>query len=287
MSSLSKVLIFLMLLVPLSGISQPGIASVYLVDFDEAEAEFLMLQAINTVRYRENLPLVAVDENLSRSCRRHALDMAQRDYFDHYTPEGQSPDDRARRLGVPNRVSENIGIIRTFGQGLDDVVNALMRGFLESEEHRANLLDPNVTHVGIGFYQDVDCTNHRLSAGGDPNAVFRGFGTVLAVQDFYRRDVALIEPDPYEGVAYPGEFLTLKLKFAGEVEEAFLRITPKAKPMETYEVPMLRITDGFRARFAIGEEGDFTIGIYANSPSADWFYREQGQLELRVQSYSL
>ena len=34
-------------------------------------------------------------------------------------------------------------------------------------------------------------------------------------------------------------------------------------------------------------EGDFTIGIYAVSPAADWFFREMGSLELEVLGHSL
>jgi len=264
-----------------------GYAKVYLVDFDEAEAEFLMLQAINTIRYSQGLPLVGIDENLGRSARRHALDMARRDYFDHFSLEGESPEDRARSLGVPNPVSENIGIIRTFGQSLPEVVGALMEGFLDSPEHRRNLLDPDVTHVGIGFSQDVDGSNHRLAVGTDPEALYRGFGTVLVVQDFCRKRVSLVEPSPYHGWTHPGEFMTLCLDFTDEVSDAFLRIVAEQDPAATFDVPMTRGSGGFRARFAIEREGAFRIGIYANSPAADWFYSEQGEIEVTVKPHGL
>lgn len=262
----------------------PGETRVYLVDFQEPGAEHLTMEAINALRYREGLPLLAIDEALSRVCRRHALDMTRRDYFDHYTPEGLSPDDRAHAAGLPYEISENIGIIRTFGQDLPEVVDALMRGFLESSDHRANLLDPNLTHVGIGFYQDMDGGNHSLGDVGNPDSVYRGYGTVLVVQDFCRKSVTFLEPSPFRGQAEPGKFLTLRLDFMDDVDEAFLRIIPPEGRNVSYEVPLRKVEDGFRARFAIGTEGAFTLAIYASSPSESWFYREQGRVELRVKS---
>jgi hypothetical protein len=275
-------LVLILVILTVTGLSQTGNAKVFLVDFDEDQAEFLMLQAINTIRYNERLPLLCLDDNLAIASQRHAMDMAQQDYFGHYSLDGSSPDDRARNVGLPNPIQENIGIIRTFGQDLDEVIDALMDGFMESPQHMANILDPDLTHVGIGFYQDLDGSNHRLTAGSDPDAVYRGYGTVLVVQDFYRRRVTVLEPLPYHGWTKPGEFVTMRLDFLDDVEDAFLRIESDDEPGESFDVPMSKGDGGYRARFAIEKEGRFRIGIYANSPATDWFYREQGHLELTV-----
>lgn len=277
-SSLVAFLFLLLFFIP----GQQASAEIYLLDFDEDQAEFLMLQAINTLRYAEGLPLLSLDAKLARSGRHHALDMAQRDYFGHFSPDNESPDDRARRVGVPNKVSENIGIIRTFGKDLNDVVNSLMEGFLSSQDHQANILDPNVTHVGIGFYQDLDGSNQQLNTEADPDAIYRGYGTVLVVQDFCRRNINLVEPDPYPEWMQTGEFMTLRLEFIDDVEEVFLRITPHDESLDIYEIPMSHRENLYQARFAIENEGDFTIGIYAVSPVADWYYRELGSLDLEV-----
>jgi hypothetical protein len=279
--------VFLFVLALTLFIGGKGWADIYLVDFDESRAEHLMLEAINKIRYQHGLPLVTLDDQLSAVCRHHAVDMAERDYFDHFSPEGLSPDDRAARAGLPYDVTENIGIIRTFGQDLRSVVGALMGGFLSSPDHLANILDPKVTHVGIGLYQDLDGRNHRLTAGSDDDGVYTGFGSVLVVQDFCRRRVRLIEPRLFCGEAVEGEFLELRLDFTDEVGEAFLRIIPELNPKEAFEVPLMRDREGYRARFRFEKEGHFTIAIYASAPSEDWFYREQGRLELMVTSPGL
>jgi len=259
-------------------------AGVYLVDFDESRAEFEMLERVNAFRYAHALPILALDNSLSDVCRRHSVDMAQRNYFDHFSPDGLSPDDRAHRSGLPYRISENIGIIRTYGEELDQVVDALMNGFINSPDHRRNLLDPTVTHIGIGFHQDVDGLNTTLAGDTDPSRNYRGFGTVLVVQDFYCRKVSIIEPDPFEAMYNPGEFLNMKLRFTDEISDAFIRILPRDESFDAYDVQLSRNAGDFGARFAIEDEGDFTLSIYANSSDADWYYREKGSFELTVES---
>ena len=245
-----------------------------------------MLQAINAIRYERGLPLVKLDDDLSGVCRRHAVDMSVRDYFDHFSPKGQSPNDRAHNAGLPYEVSENIGIIRTFGQDVPEVVRALMDNFLASPDHLANIVDPDVTHVGIGFNQDVDGMNHRLAPHENPAATYTGFGTVLVLQDFCRRRVRVIEPSPFIGEAEQGKFLDLKLDFDENVRDAFLRIAPSDNPEETYDVPLDKVSDQFKGRFAIDREGVFTIAIYANTAPEDWYYEEEGRLRLNVKDSS-
>jgi hypothetical protein len=103
-------------------------------------------------------------------------------------------------------------------------------------------------------------------------------------QDYCRRQVRLLEPPHFDGWTRPGEFMTLLLDFADDADEAFLRIIPHDSPQGEFEVPLMRSGGGFKARFAIDTEGSFTVAIYANTISQDWFYREHGRLELTVKS---
>jgi len=65
------------------------------------------------------------------------------DYFSHTRPEGLSPFDRAERAGVDYSRAENIA----YGQA--DAA-AVMRAWLESPGHRANILDCDLTKLGVG-----------------------------------------------------------------------------------------------------------------------------------------
>ncbi|MGY1635080.1 CAP domain-containing protein [Geodermatophilus sp. SYSU D00742] len=87
-------------------------------------------------------PLVA-DSALAAVARAHSADMRDRDYFSHDTPEGLSPFDRARKAGVGYARAENIA----YGQA--DAAE-VMDDWMTSSGHRANILDCELTKLGVG-----------------------------------------------------------------------------------------------------------------------------------------
>jgi hypothetical protein len=88
-------------------------------------------------------------EALQQAAFNHARDMATRNYFSHFTPEGWSPDIRVQGLGYNGSVGENIYC----GSGNPgDAVGAWMN----SDGHRGNILNPGFTKVGIAHYYDAN-----------------------------------------------------------------------------------------------------------------------------------
>jgi uncharacterized protein YkwD len=88
------------------------------------------------------------DERLRTAARGHSQDMADHDYFSHTGLDGSSPSDRARRAGYPGGVGENIAAgYRT----PEDV----MRGWMDSDGHRANLLECEYVAIGVGLAYDA------------------------------------------------------------------------------------------------------------------------------------
>ena len=72
------------------------------------------------------------------------MDMFNRGYFSHITPEGQTPGNRMRKEGVRFITSgENLAL----GQTLLICHNGLMN----SPGHRANILNPAYERIGIGI----------------------------------------------------------------------------------------------------------------------------------------
>ena len=86
---------------------------------------------------------LTADPALAAVARAHSADMRDRDYFSHTSPEGLSPFDRAERAGVDYSRAENIA----FGQA--DAA-AVMEAWLDSPGHRANILDCELTKLGVG-----------------------------------------------------------------------------------------------------------------------------------------
>ncbi len=106
-------------------------------------SEKQMLKLINHEREKRGISQLVLSTRLTKVARQHAQDMLMRGYFSHYTPEGLSPFDRLEKENITyNSAAENLA----FAPEVDLAVS----GFMKSEGHRKNILDPSFHKVGIG-----------------------------------------------------------------------------------------------------------------------------------------
>ncbi|MDN3024343.1 CAP domain-containing protein [Streptomyces sp. S.PB5] len=99
----------------------------------------------NGERARHGLPPLAVDPHLTTAAQAHSADMIARSFYSHTSPDGSRPWDRAAAAGARRRsIGENIAC----GQRSAAEV---VEGWMNSPGHRANILKPDFTHIGIGF----------------------------------------------------------------------------------------------------------------------------------------
>jgi len=114
-----------------------------LADLARVRAE--MLERVNAARRERGLAPLAADPRLDAAAQRHAADMLARAYYDHLSPEGETPRDRAAAEGFgADLIAENIA------EGHVSVAEA-MDGWMKSAGHRANILNPRVTGLGVGL----------------------------------------------------------------------------------------------------------------------------------------
>ncbi|OIK14776.1 CAP domain-containing protein [Bacillus sp. MUM 13] len=99
----------------------------------------------NAERTKQGLKPLAVDTELSKTARLKSQDMKDKNYFDHNSPTYGSPFDMMKKFGISYKYAgENIAM----GQPTPkEVVTAWMN----SEGHRANILNANFTHIGVGY----------------------------------------------------------------------------------------------------------------------------------------
>ena len=98
----------------------------------------------NAERARHGLRALAVDARLAQAADAHSADMARRGFFAHESPDGRQVWDRAVAAGYAYRkVAENIAA----GQR---TAAEVVHGWMESPGHRANILDPVLTQIGVG-----------------------------------------------------------------------------------------------------------------------------------------
>lgn len=97
--------------------------------------------------YAATGPVVA-EAQLRCAARLHSQDMAIRMYFDHTNLDGLSPWDRVDLTDYSGNASgENIA------QGYPDPM-AVMEGWMNSPGHCANIMNPDNTELGVGYYGD-------------------------------------------------------------------------------------------------------------------------------------
>jgi uncharacterized protein YkwD len=110
-----------------------------------------VLAMLNAERTRAGLAKLTLDLPLSAVARAHVDDMLAHGFIGHTSPTTGSAVDRVARAGIRTPlVLENIGR----GYSLQEVHDGLM----SSPGHRANILHPQATHVGIAVGTERDHT---------------------------------------------------------------------------------------------------------------------------------
>ncbi len=118
---------------------------------DPAAVEAALLRSINEARERAHLAPVEAMPPLVEAARAHSRDMAENHYVAHNSQTGATPGRRLRDAGLLSGLSlENVA------RGYS--AREIHEGLMVSPGHRANVLNPRVTHVGIGVVRETGAT---------------------------------------------------------------------------------------------------------------------------------
>ncbi len=120
-----------------------------------------LLRRVNAERTRRNLIALTWDEKLAAISRAHSLDMRDKKYFAHESPNAslREPLDRYRAVfgRRPRIIAENVfrswGSPRTLGEA---EIEAAHDALMKSPGHRSNILLAGVTHIGIGIISNTN-----------------------------------------------------------------------------------------------------------------------------------
>ncbi len=116
---------------------------------DDARLLRSLLDAHNRERAEAKLPPLTLDPKLTLAAQVHSKDMAAHRKMTHDGSDGSTPSDRIKRQNYPFMTdAENVA------EGYR-TVDSLMRGWMESEHHRENILG-RYTQVGFGLARDED-----------------------------------------------------------------------------------------------------------------------------------
>lgn len=101
----------------------------------------------NEERAKQGLAALQADAKLMAAAHEKSVDMQTNNYFSHTSPTFGSPFDRLKALGISYRAAgENIAK----GQRTPSEV---VKAWMDSPGHRANILNAKYTHLGVGFVE--------------------------------------------------------------------------------------------------------------------------------------
>ena len=135
------------------------------------ELEKYMLQLINADRLAAGLKLVEWDQLAAQVGRAHAHEMAENQYMSHWNLAGVGPDIRYSFAGGTEWDQENVFSswqrydngtpvpVTDWKKQVEDAQQALMN----SPGHRANILNPDHTHVGVGLAYNPNTSEFRVA----------------------------------------------------------------------------------------------------------------------------
>lgn len=106
-----------------------------------------VISLVNEIRAKNGLNTLTADWELSRVARIKSQDMKDNNYFSHTSPVYGTPFQMIKNFGISYRsAGENIAKGQSTPQA---VVNAWMN----SSGHRANILNPSYTRIGVGYVE--------------------------------------------------------------------------------------------------------------------------------------
>lgn len=107
--------------------------------------ELKVVDLVNRQRASAGLQLLTNNWQLERVARYKAADMANKGYFSHTSPTYGSPFTMMQNFGISfSSAGENIAM----GQMTPEEV---MNAWMNSPGHRANILSPSYTQIGVGY----------------------------------------------------------------------------------------------------------------------------------------
>ena len=110
-----------------------------------------VLCLLNAQRAARGLRPLKMNRRLSRAALAHAKNMVTRHYFSHNGPDG-TPLSRIRKAGYIPRVGLwTVGENLAWGTGISASAGQIMTAWMNSPEHKANILTRSYKEIGIGI----------------------------------------------------------------------------------------------------------------------------------------
>ena len=124
----------------------PGqVINIPTVDSTVTSYEQEVIRLVNEIRAENGLKVLTYDWELARVARYKSQDMKDNKYFSHTSPVYGTPFQMIKNFGISYR-SAGDNIAKGYA-----TPQAVVNGWMNSSGHRANILNANFTHIGVGY----------------------------------------------------------------------------------------------------------------------------------------
>jgi len=131
--------------------------------FEHSADEVKVFEMTNDERKKEKVAVLVLNPALSKVARAHSENMAKQMKFEHKLDD-KSPFDRLRDAGYKYAFAgENIA----FGEENPSLA-MIMKSWMESKGHRANILQEEYTEIGVGIARDKEGQTYYTQVFGRP-----------------------------------------------------------------------------------------------------------------------
>ncbi|MGD0281033.1 MAG: CAP domain-containing protein [Dissulfurispiraceae bacterium] len=141
-------------------------------NIDIAQLEKKIHSLLNKEREKSGFSALLWDESLHKAARKHSRDMVDRNFFSHNDPDGRGFQDRYEAEGIECKIrigdttykgAENISQDNLYSSYVykdgersfnwiseDEIADSIVKRWMSSRAHRANVLTPYFKRQGIG-----------------------------------------------------------------------------------------------------------------------------------------
>ena len=115
---------------------------------EQQAVEEQVVSLVNKERAKAGLAPLTIDWELARVAKYKSQDMHDKKYFSHTSPTYGSPFDMMKNFGISYKsAGENIAKGQTSAE-------QVMEAWMNSSGHRANIMNAQYTHIGVGYVKD-------------------------------------------------------------------------------------------------------------------------------------
>ena len=114
--------------------------------------EQMIVDLVNQARAQYGLRPLAVDMQLVQQARLKAQDMRDKNYFSHTSPTYGTPYQQAVKAGIRYQLMMGENIAKAYSAAYAEML------FMNSPGHRANILRPEYTNIGVGVVHGATMT---------------------------------------------------------------------------------------------------------------------------------